>query len=226
MVLTLEKKELRNYLEKQLEIFFPDGLTEKYYKGTDIDKALEAALERLEYCFKHIKRVAYSDEKGQTFFSHLHADQYAQFLYYFMNSLWKESENKIICDKVLQLNKCLNNFFVSYKCSMPDIFFLGHPIGTILGNAVYSDYLVVFQNVTINTGDKEMTPKLGKGLALMSGAQIIGDEPIGDWVTVGVDAVVYKQVIPKNKTVIRNIEGKIEIRDSKRCIASEIFRIS
>lgn len=226
MIMTLTTTELRLFLGRQLETFFPDGLTERYYTGKDIDWAINAALERLEYCFKHINRSAYSDENGQTYFSHLHSDQYSQFLYYFMNSLWKKSENKIICDKCIILNKCLNNMFVSYKCELPDIFLLGHPIGTILGNAKYSDYLVVFQNVTVNTGEKqgELTPKLGKGLFLASGAQIIGEETIGDRVNVGVDAVVYKMSICNDKTVVRDEKGMIIITDSKKCKAQQYFR--
>lgn len=226
MRMSLQATELKSFLEKQLENFFPDGLTEKYYKGKDVDWALNMALERLENCFKHINKPEYSDENGQTFFSHLHSDQYSQFLYYFMNSLWKKAENKVICDKCLLLNKCLNNMFVSYKCELPDIFLFGHPVGTVLGNAKYSDYLVVFQNVTVNTGKKagELTPKLGKGLFLASGAQIIGDEPIGDRVAIGVDAVVYKTSVGNDKTVIRDKNGIIEIKDSKKCKAQDYFR--
>ena len=99
----------------------------------------------LENCFKYINIPAYSDNKGQTFFSYLHSDQYAHFLYYLSNSLWKISQNKPICDKLIYLNKALNGFFYSYKGSLPDIFFLGHPVGSVLGNANYSDFLVVFQ---------------------------------------------------------------------------------
>lgn len=225
MIMTLTTTELSLFLGKQLESFFPDGLTERYYKGKDVDWALNMALERLEYCFKHINRPAYSDESGQTYFSHLHSDQYSQFLYFFMNSLWKKSENKIICDKCIILNKCLNNMFVSYKGELPDIFLFMHPIGTILGNAKYSDYLVVLQNVTVNTGGAgELAPKLGKGLFLASGAQIIGEEPVGDRVSIGVNAVVYKTSIGNDKIVICDKNGKVQIMDSEKCKAYEYFR--
>lgn len=227
MILTLTRKELRGYLGKQLESFFPDGLTEKYYKGKDIDIALDLALERVENCFKHINNPAYSDEDGQTYFSHLHSDQYSQFLCLFMNSLWRESENKNICDKIILLNRMLNSIFVSYKCKLPDIFFFGHPVGTILGNAQYSDYLYVSQNVTVNTGEngrKSLTPKLGKGLFLAAGAKIIGDETIGDRVAIGVDAVVYKQKIGDDKLVIRDETGNIVVKENKKCIQQSFFR--
>lgn len=226
MKLSMPKNELKNYMKVQLSNFFPD----KYdMEGNDVDRAFELGLERLENCFKYLTFPAYCDGE-QTFFSHLHADQYAQFLYYFSNSLWKVSENKPICDKLMYLNRVLNNFFFSYKGGLPDIFFLGHPVGTILGNAVYSDFLVVFQNVTINTSadaDGNPAPILGKGLFMGAGAKIIGNQTIGDRVSISVDTIVYNQAIPSDKVVITDAEGKIVVKERKKpeCMAQNYFRV-
>ena len=227
MILSMQTIELKNYVSKQLDNFFPDQ-----YKlvGQDIDSAFALAIERLENCFKYISVSSYSNNKGITYFSHLHSDQYAQFLYFFSNSLWKLSENKPICDKLIFLNRVLNNMFISYKCSLPDIFFLGHSIGSIIGNAVYSDFLVVFQNVTINTSADELggpAPVLGKGLFLGTGAKIIGNKTIGDRVSIGVDAVVFNQMIDQDSVVIRNSLGTIEInpRKKRQCMAQNYFNV-
>ncbi|MDE6946229.1 MAG: hypothetical protein K2P14_03480 [Anaeroplasmataceae bacterium] len=228
MQLSLPKDELKTYMRTQLSSIFPD----KYImEGADVDTAFELGLERLENCFKYLTFPAYCNDEGQTFFSHLHADQYAQFLYYFSNSLWKVSENKPICDKLIYLNRILNNFFFSYKGNLPDIFFLGHPVGTILGNAVYNDFLVVFQNVTVNTSadqDGNPAPILGKGLFLGAGAKIIGNQAIGDRVSISVDTVVYNQAIPNDKVVRTDAEGKILIKDREKpqCMAQNYFRVS
>ena len=227
MVLELEKQELKRYVGKQLITNFPDGY---HFVGNDIDSAFELALERLENCFRYIKNAAYSDENGQTYFSHLHSDQYSQFLYYFSNSLWNISENKPICDKLILLNKQMNGMFYSYKGKLPDIFLFGHPIGTILGNAAYSDFLVVFQNVTVNTSineDGKAAPVLGKGLFLGAGAKIIGNQTIGKRVSVGVDAVIYNQYVGDDKVVIRNGCGDIVIsnRMKEECMAQRYFRV-
>lgn len=226
MQLSLSKYELKHYLSSQLDTFFPDG---RYMEGTDIDLAMSRALERLENCFKHLTFHSYCTDDGQTHFSHLHSDQYAQFLYYFSNSLWEISQNKNICDKVMYLNRILNNFMFSYKGKLPDIFFLGHPIGSIIGNAVYSDYLVIFQNVTINTSeDNEGSPApiLGKGLFLGAGAKIIGNKRIGDRVSVSVDTVVYNQEIDDDKVVITDLRGNTIIKDREKneCMAQNYFR--
>ena len=227
MQLSLPADELKSYLQMQLEHFFPDG---HHMSGKDVDIAFEMGLERLENCFKYITFEVYSDASGQTYFSHLHADQYAQFLYYFSNSLWITSQNKPICDKLIYLNRVLNNFFFSYKGKLPDVFFLGHPVGTILGNAVYSDYLVVFQNVTINTSadpDGNPAPVLGKGLFMGAGAKIIGNKTIGDRVSVSVDAVVYDKEIPDDKVVMKNDSGEVIVTDRKKksCMAQNYFRV-
>ena len=227
MQLSLGKTELKNYVKNQLATFFPDGYT---MEGKDVDIAFDLALERLENCFKCISFPAYCDNQGQTYFSHLHADQYGQFLYYFSNSLWKISENKVICDKLMYLNRVLNNFFFSYKGKLPDIFFLGHPVGTILGNAVYNDFLVVFQNVTINTSaDKcgNPAPVLGKGLFMGAGAKIIGNKRVGDRVSISVDTVVYDTEIADDKVVITNSNGEtvIQNRKKEKCMAQNYFRI-
>lgn len=225
MELSLGTDQLKTFLKYQLENHFPDGLTEKGFGGKDIDRAMDMALYRLEKCFRAVILPAYSDDRGNTFFNHLHSDQYAQFLYFFMNSLWKESENKLICDKVMLLLRDLNGIFMTYKCEMPDIFLLLHAVGTVIGNVKFSDYLVILQNVTINTGvDNLGTLKIGKGVTFCAGSKVIGDEPIGDRVNVGVDAVIYKTRVDNDKSVIRAYDGSIQIKKSNFCMAQRHFR--
>lgn len=174
--------------------------------------------------------TGYRNENKESTFSHMHSDQYSQFLYFLSNSLWKLSNNKPICDKLIALNKLLNGMFYSYKCKLPDLFLFAHPVGTIIGNASYSDGLVIFQNVTINTDSDEdgnPAPKLGKGLFLGAGAKIIGNKPIGDRVSIGVDALVHKTAIPSDSVVYRDANGSIKIskRKKENCMAQYYFDI-
>ncbi len=227
MVLSLPQTELFDFIRIQLRYFFPDRYDLRWESAK---AAFSLALERVEYSFSHTTVIGYSDDNGMALFSHLHSDQYAQFLYYFSNSLWDLSENKPICDKLICLNKALNGYFFSYKCKLPDIFLFAHPIGSIIGNAGYSDFLVISQNVTINTGanqGSELLPQLGKGLFLGAGAKIIGREPIGDRVSIGVDAVVYGQAVPDDKVVERTPAGEIIVRDRRKqtCAAQQYFNI-
>lgn len=227
MKLSLPEQELQKYTIRQLETYFPDG---NHIAGRDVEQSFKEALERTENCFRYIKNAAYSDASGMAYLSHLHSDQYAQFLYFWANSLWKLSENKTVCDKLIYLNKALHGFFISYKGKLPDIFFLTHPVGSVIGNACYSDFLVIGQNVTINTGestDGSPVPRLGKGLYLGAGAKIIGNEPIGDRVSVGVDAVVYGQPVQDDSVVLRKPDGTILIRkrEKEMCKAQQYFNV-
>lgn len=215
MHLSLPYEELKVYLGKQMENFFPDGQTEKYFKGRDTDRALKEGLERLEYCFKHINIETYSNEKGETFFSHLHTDQYSQFLYYFMNTLWRNSGNELICRKAMLLNRALSGLFVTYMCELPDIYLTYHPVGTVLGCANYSNYFMALQNVTINTwNDVGRTLNLGEGLFMAAGSSIIGYQSVGDWVSVGVNATVYNRKIEDHK-IVCNRNGNTEVIENR-----------
>lgn len=227
MEILLNKNELKEYIGNQLNLFFPDKYS---FSGNDIDSALDIALQRTEWCFKHITLPGYTTKNGQAKFSHLHSDQYSQFLYYLSNSLWNYSENKPICDKLIFLNKVLNGMFFSYKTKLPNIFLFGHPVGTIVGNADYSDFLVIFQNVTINTDTDELgnlAPKIGKGVFLSAGAKIIGNKSIGDRSSIGVNTTVFNEEIPADSIVYSSKIGATTIVSRKRdCKAQSYFNVT
>lgn len=227
MILSLKQEKLLEYVRTQCNTFFPDGYD---LVGADVEAAYKVALDRIENCYKVIKHPGYRDKNKNPTFSHLHADQYAQFLYFFSNSLWHLSQNKALCDKLLQLNRTLNAIFISYKGNLPEHFLLGHPVGTILGNASYGDFLVVFQGVTVNTDvdeNGEPAPKLGKGLFLGAHAKIIGNQPIGDRVSIGVNALVYQKSIPHDSVVTCEVGNCcfVRTRQSPYCKAQDYFDV-
>lgn len=153
-------------------------------------------------------------------FNHLFSDQYSQFLWFLSNSLWRISENKPLCDKLVCLNKALNGILASYRCGLPDVFMFSHPVGTVLGNAGYSDYLVVVQNVTVNTG----AVFLGKAVALSAGAKIIGNVTVGDYASIGVNTTVYNRDVPANHVIYKDDSGKTALKKNKgKCAAMKIF---
>lgn len=227
MNLSLPKSDLQDYVRRQCAFYFPDGWD---LQGSDVDAAFRLALDRTEHCFQVITHPGYHDGEGNTCFSHLHGDQYAQFLWFFGNSLWQQSQNKPLCDKLLLLNRTLFSLFISYKCRLPDYFMLAHSFGTILGNASYSDFLVVFQGVTVNTEQDEHgnpAPVLGKGLFLGAHAKIIGRQTIGDRVSLGVDTMVFNQAIPDDSVVVCENDNRCLVRPRKKptCQAQNYFSI-
>lgn len=70
-------------------------------------------------------------------------DQYSVFLYYYANCIWKLDGNMRFADKLILLNRTLSGMWCSYKNNLPDIFIFMHSVGTVLGNANYSDYLIL-----------------------------------------------------------------------------------
>ena len=218
--LSLSAKDLKEYVIKQLNHFFPDG--KPISGGVDIDSAFNLTLERSQFCFEHIN--GYVNENSEVCFNHMHADQYATFLYFFANSLWTLSENRSVCDKLLQLNRTLHQLFLSYKCKMPDIFQLVHPIGSIIGNAVYDDYLVILQGVTVQTSDlfiPNKPAKLGKDVLLLKGASVIGNPKIGDRVVIGANVTLNNVDVPDDSIAYNDrISGELIIRkyDTSRYI--------
>ena len=204
---SITSTDLKKYIETQIFHLMPDGI---FTNGMIKDDDIQIALNKCENCFKHIINGAYSDENGNTFFSHLHADQYAMFLEFLANYIWKEREEKIVCDHLMYLNRILHGFMMSYKCHLPDIWWLGHPVGAVIGNAEYSDYLYISQNSTINTGplaeDGSCTPKIGK------------------YFSMGAGAMLYNTALEDNSIVINNC-GTMEIRKSKKIsMAQKLFR--
>lgn len=226
MNLTINKHELLQYIDSQTQHFFPDR--HRILGNREVKNAFEIALERTEECFDPVNLPNYHDEKGNTLFSHMHSDQYATLIYYFSNTVWKESQNRAVCDKLMLLNRVLFSIFISYKNDLPNHFLLIHAFGTILGNARYNDYLVAMQGVTINTAQDKYgnpAPVLGKGLYCGANSSIIGNKPIGDRVSLGINTLVYNTDIPDDSVVCLNNDGSTSIRKrvKETCAAQRFF---
>lgn len=226
MITSLLPARLKEYLRAQLNSFFPD---DHDFAGSDIDAALSLALERTEWCFRHIALPTYFDGE-QARFSHLHSDQYSQFLYFLSSSLWNLSQNKPICDKLVSLNKALNGMFFSYKGKLPSIFLFGHPVGSIIGNAEYGDFLVILQGVTINTdqtAEGGPAPKLGKGVFLAAGATVLGNKPVGDRCSIGANTMIFDKEIPNDSVVYTREDGSLAVVPRKKpCKAQAYFNVT
>lgn len=223
MMMSLSENELLDYIIKQVNVFFPD---KEVKINNDIENSFRLSLLRLEYCFKFINNSAYT-KNGITIFDHLHTDQYLQFLYFWANTHWRMGYDENFSKKLGNLHRYLSGMFLSYKCELPDIFFIFHSVGTVVGNATYDNFLVISQSVTINTGDTVediKRPVLGKGLYLATHAKIIGNQEIGDYVSIGVEATSYKDNVPTNSVII-NIKGENIVKPRKHitCFAQNFF---
>ena len=76
-----------------------------------------------------------------------------------------------------------------------------HPVGSIIGNAHYENYLLIHQNVTIGASKEDIYPKFGEGIILYASSQVIGTCNISNNVIFAAGATVVNEDIPANKLV-------------------------
>ena len=199
MIRTIESNRLAEYVSRQIQLFYPDDHT---VNMVDFVKCISAALDRVEYCFQHINNKYYSDKDGKVLFNHLNGDHYATFLYFLSNTVWLDNNDEVLASKIFLLNKALHGVDIFYEVSMPDIFTLIHPIGTVLGRASYGDFMVVYQGCTIGSVVGKGFPSLGKNLTMYSNSSLLGNCRVGDNVTVGAGSYVINSEIGDNKIIV------------------------
>ena len=185
MIQTLNNNQLEKYVSKQLNNFFPDDEL-----NTHLQEIIDQALKKVEYSFKHIS-LSYYSKNGETFFNHLNADHYTIFIYYCSNLAFKKNDISL-ASKFFYLNKVLHSFHCMYDTQLPDIFIVTHGVGTVLGKAEYSDYLVVTQGCTIGANGDWKYPTLSKYIILYPNSSILGS------------SIVAKNVILSNNSMLLN----------------------
>lgn len=195
--------DLPNYLCKQLKIFFPDSLVDEDLHEIKIIN--DEALECLKPILLGVKLF------GNNFNKH-HSLQYATYLYILSNLLWKKKSASGLADKIFCLNKALNSIEINYAVRLPELFFLSHTVGTVLGQASYGNGLVIFQNVTVGrVGDK--SPTIGKNVVLYPQVIVSGNTKIGDNCVISAGCHIHNLNIPDN-TIVFNDNGELVYKPS------------
>lgn len=194
---SISETELGQYLEKQVELFFPDG---QIIDHLELARWVQKAIQKIQFCFSHIKTKYYFDGKNIQF-NHLNGDHYAFFLYWVCRMAYEDGNEKI-ASKVFLLNKYLHGIDAFYGIKLPDIFMFVHPLGTILGNAVYQNYLVIYQNCTIGATHRGVYPTFGEKTILYAKSSIIGKCILGNNVIVGSSSAIVNIDIPSDTIVL------------------------
>jgi serine O-acetyltransferase len=195
MITSLSIEQLENYLSLLIRNHIPDGWTSYSYQSL-----LSDAMERLEYCFSHIYRKYYRNQ-GKVVFNHLNTDHMASLLYLLGNTVWQVTGDEELPTRLFYLNKILHGVDLYFSVSMPKIFMLVHPVGTVIGQATYSDYLVIYQNVTIGSNNG-VYPTLGKEVILYSKSSLLGNCNVGDNVVFGANSFIINTDIPHDTIVV------------------------
>lgn len=208
-----ERIGLADYLLRQLEHFFPDGRDERPV----VLRHLDEALERLQYCIDGVAMWPVGR------FDPLHSTQYAIFLYYLSNTIWRNEAQTRAPTKLFLLNKALNGIDCFYEVALPRRFFIGHTVGIVLAKAHYGEHLVLYQNSTVGK-NHGVAPHLGEGVVLYPNTAVIGASRLGDGTIVSQGVSVINRDTPGNCLVFQGSGGDLVLRPAKRDILADFFR--
>lgn len=205
--------QLLGYVNAQLDRFFPDGADERPV----LERHLPRTLERLAVCVESV--LAWTPGR----FSHLQTSQYATFLYFLANTVWRAEGPVAACPKLFALNKALNAIDLFYEIELPKVFFIGHSVGVVLAKAVYGEHLVLYQNATVGRNHGR-TPVIGAGTILYPNSAIIGGCNVGAGTVLAQGASLIDQDTPGDCLVFRQQGPKAFIKPARRNYLEEYFR--
>lgn len=199
MQLSIDKSDLLDFIVQQLNNFFPD---KNEVKKDELKRHFDLILQRTEYCFSKVNNKYFCDQSG-VLFNHLNADQYAMFLYFATNTIYKANSDLSLCTKIFQLNRYLHGIDIFYEVELPDIFLLVHPLGTVLGRGNYSNYLLVYQRCNIGS-NKDIYPTLKEYVSLHPGASILGNCLVEENCKIGAGSLLLDKNLEQNSIYIGN----------------------
>lgn len=195
MRMELDREALGELVARQLSTLFLLREAEKPL----LEAGIEQALRRCAVCFSSIRNKYYTLD-GEARFNPFHSGQYAFFLYFLANGLFKAGAERSLADRVYCLNKTLHCFELYYEVEMPETFFFDHPLGSVLGRASYGPGFTFTQNCTIGNNN-DAYPRFGSNVRLYAGVSVVGDCEIGDNVFFGLGARVIDCDVPSNSLV-------------------------
>lgn len=218
LTLSLDRQALAAYVGRQVSRLFPDSRV----AGRHLADPVEQALERLEYCFRRIALKRFGDGP-RALFDHLHTDQYAMFLYWVSRAIYRAEGDLRLAAKLYALNKALHAIDVFYEVDLPEIFVFQHPVGTVLGRATFSNYLLVYQHCTVGSSRPGAYPTLGEGVVMYAGSAILGRCVTGAncWLAAGAQAIDAD--LPANSVVFGQSPGSLLIRPTWRNVIEQFF---
>lgn len=196
MDLSISSQMLREYVSRQINCFFPDRVVE----SSELSASIGLALDRAEKCFSAVNSKYFTDGHSVRF-NHLNGDQYSMFLYLLANSLFKLKKESDLCVKAFALNKLLHGIDAFYEVELPDYFLFVHPLGTVLGRGMYSNFLVVYQRCGVGA-NHGIYPRLGEYVSLFPGSSVLGDSTVGSHCSISTGSIVLDQDVPQGSIYI------------------------
>lgn len=191
--------KLARHVARQLDSLFPQD-------GPDADVGalaphIPATLQRLQPILASVRAF----ETGR--FNHFNSLQYASWLYLLGNEVFRHHGHGALAERLFCLNRALNAIDLFYAVELPEVFFLSHGLGAVLGNAQYGDRLVVFQHATVGRVGADR-PQIGRNVVLYPGAVVTGRSVVGDGCVVSAGTVLHNQQMPDNTMAVQQ-DGRV-----------------
>ena len=131
----------------------------------------------------------------------------------FLSWLWRMN-NPIACffARWFQYQvKIITNIEIHPGAKIGENLFIDHGSGVVIGEtSIIGDDVTIYQGVTLGgvaTKKEKRHPTLGSNIVVGAGAKVLGNITIGDYVQIGANSVVLKDV-PSKSTVV-GIPGRI-----------------
>jgi serine O-acetyltransferase len=200
-------KSVENLLFKQLDFFLITKVDIE-----EIKLYINESLNRSIHCFSFSKNKYYRNREHVSF-NIFHSGQWCIFIYFLSNTIFRKSMNRLLCDKIYYLNRMLNGVDLFYEVNLPSIFFLDHPLGSVIGRAEFGDFFSFSQGCTVGN-NKGIFPIIGKNVKMLSNSKIIGNCNIGDNVLIAANAYVKDIDIPE-KSIVFGSSPNLIIKENK-----------
>lgn len=204
MITSIPIETVESQLLRQLTSFFILREDDKQL----IHNKIWGVIFRCERCFSRNKNKYYHTPSGEVYFNPCHSGQYTISLYYFSNTVFRETGNRLLADKLYYLNKIMNGCDLYHEVNLPDYFTLDHPVGSVMGRAEYGEGFSFTQNCTVGN-NKGIYPIIGNDVRMCANSSIIGNCRIGNNVTIGANSGVKDEDIPDNSIVFGHSPGLI-----------------
>jgi serine O-acetyltransferase len=217
--LSISEEHLINLVKSQVIFHFPDH---QEIDTKTLQHCVKNGIYRIRKCFDPIL-LKYYGQGDISFFNHLHGDQYAMFLYIISNEAYLAND-EILASKLFLLNKSLFGIDAFYSIKLPDHFLFVHPLGTVLGNAHFGDFFVVYQGVTIGSTTEGIYPTFSFYSILYSNSSIIGNCHTNENFVLAANASLVNTNIPANKVVVGNYPNH-SILENKNSLISSYFKL-
>jgi serine O-acetyltransferase len=184
--------DLITYTATQLNHLFPhEGLA---HDIAELETIYLAALHRMRPILNAVRNFTPHE------FNHFNSMQYATMLYLLANEHWKTHQNSTFADRLFCLNRSLSSVDLFYAVNMPEVFFMSHGLGAVMGNATYGNGFVFFQNTTVGRVG-ENRPIIGENVIMYPNSMVTGRSVIGDNCVISAGCMVHNKRIPDGMLV-------------------------